>query len=146
MFLNHIKNFLIINFHIIVGETKNICFVHGGFNRHSTVEENEKACPYIFWWDRDLWFQALSYREMPNKANPDHPNIKYGFKIKNNFDIIFIGHTPTINWNTDKPMNAANIWNIDTGAGFDNGKLTIMNVDNTNEYWQSDLKKDLYPI
>ncbi len=39
-------------------------------------------------------------------------------------------------------MQAANIWNLDTGAGF-KGKLTIMDV-TTKEYFQSDLAQDLY--
>ena len=39
-------------------------------------------------------------------------------------------------------MKAANIWNLDTGAGFE-GKLTIMNVD-TKEYYQSDKLTTLY--
>ena len=40
-------------------------------------------------------------------------------------------------------MHAANIWNLDTGAGWD-GKLTMMDV-NTGEYWQSDRITELYP-
>ena len=39
-------------------------------------------------------------------------------------------------------MNAANIWNLDTGAGF-RGKLTIMDI-NTKEYWQSDNVNEIY--
>jgi serine/threonine protein phosphatase 1 len=39
-------------------------------------------------------------------------------------------------------MKAANIWNLDTGAGY-NGKLTIMDI-KTKEYWQSDLVTELY--
>lgn len=34
------------------------------------------------------------------------------------------------------------MWALDTGAGW-SGKLTIMNIA-TEEYWQSDLSKDLY--
>jgi serine/threonine protein phosphatase 1 len=39
-------------------------------------------------------------------------------------------------------MNAYNIWNLDTGAGF-KGRLTIMEVE-TKAYWQSDLLTELY--
>jgi serine/threonine protein phosphatase 1 len=53
------------------------------------------------------------------------------------FREIFIGHTPTMNWDTDKPMRAVNIFNIDTGARH-GGRLTIMDV-RTKQYWQSDL-------
>jgi serine/threonine protein phosphatase 1 len=40
-------------------------------------------------------------------------------------------------------VNAACVWNIDTGAGFD-GPLTLMDV-NSKEYWQSDKVYTLYP-
>lgn len=52
------------------------------------------------------------------------------------FNEIFIGHTSTMNWQTDQPMQAANINNIDTG-GRHNGRVTIMEV-STKEFWQSD--------
>jgi len=106
-------------------------FVHGGFNRHYLIIDIEKQEPSQFYWDRDLWMSALSHKE-----------IKREFKIKDNFKEIFIGHTTTMNWNTDKPIKAVNIWNLDTGAGF-KGKLTIMNVD-TKKYFQSDEVTTLY--
>ena len=40
-------------------------------------------------------------------------------------------------------MNAANIWNIDTGAAF-TGRLTAMNID-SKEFFQSDELPLLYP-
>ncbi|ULT39931.1 hypothetical protein KRR40_34415 [Niabella defluvii] len=43
----------------------------------------------------------------------------------------------------NQPLNAFNIWNLDTGAG-SSGRLTIMDVD-TKEYWQSDPLNELYP-
>src|SRR5690606_31062181 len=112
------------------------CFVHGGFNRHYHIDEQNSE---LFYWDRDLWFQALSF----GTVNPDEEmQYKPIFRIKDKFKNIFIGHTTTLNWKTTEPMFAANIINLDTGAGF-NGKVTIMNVE-TKEYWQSDLVKDLY--
>lgn len=108
-------------------DKKNRLFVHGGFNRHVPISEQSKT---ILTWDRDLWYASLCYSEIL-KAD------KYPFKIYDKFSEIFIGHTSTINWNTDKPMRSGNIWNIDTGSGYNNGRLTIMNVD-TKEYWQSD--------
>lgn len=120
-------------------DDKNRCFVHGGFNRHSTIK---KQMPYTLWWDRDLWMAALSFGSVPEKGH--HITGKtYKFKMKDEFSEVFIGHTSTINWKTTEPMKAANIWNIDTGGGFA-GKVTIMNVD-THEYWQSDMSTDLYP-
>lgn len=111
----------------------NMCFVHGGFNRHYELKEQDST---LFYWDRDLWASAMSYENTPNKMGHGK------FKIKDDFKDIFIGHTTTLNWNTTEPMFAANIINLDTGAGFA-GKVTIMNVD-TKEYWQSDLVEELY--
>jgi serine/threonine protein phosphatase 1 len=114
----------------------NKLYIHGGFNRHKDLEEQDSN---VFMWDRDLWSQALSYKEMSQPEGMPAPR----FKIHEKFDDIFIGHTATSYWNTDQPMHAANIWNIDTGAGW-SGRLTIMDVD-TKEYWQSDPVRELYP-
>lgn len=121
-------------------DDKNRLFIHGGFNRHDYIE---KQYGYIFYWDRDLWQSALSFQSMIKGEPNPIPKKKQKFKVKDNFDEIFIGHTTTLCWNTDKPMKAAMIWNLDTGGGF-KGKITIMNVD-THEYWQSDSATELYP-
>lgn len=113
-------------------------FVHGGFNRHYTLDDPIQD-PQLMCWDRDLWMQALSYKEMKNILGDEAQPLK----IKEPCKEIFIGHTTTMNWKTDKPMNAANIWNLDTGAGF-KGRLTIMDIE-SKEYWQSDLVQELYP-
>ena len=55
---------------------------------------------------------------------------------------IFLGHTDVLKWNIDKPLKAANIHNLDTGACH-HDKLTIINVDRK-EYWQPDPVVDLY--
>ena len=119
----------------------NVLFVHGGFNRHFPLQYTLDKDAEILYWDRDLWFSALSYKAMNNE--------EYSFKIKDEFKEIFIGHTPTINW-SDKdnnpittPMHAGVVWNLDTGAKYAGGKVTIMDID-TKEYWQSDFSKDLY--
>ena len=65
------------------------------------------------------------------------------FKMIENFKEVFIGHTSTQFWGEDTPMNAANIWNLDTGGGWF-GKVSIMDV-KTKEFWQSDDGKTLYP-
>jgi serine/threonine protein phosphatase 1 len=104
------------------------CFVHAGFHRHQAFKGQYAE---NYYWDRDLWTQAMSW-EAHNKRQKQ----KGRFQMITPFREIFIGHTSTINWATDKPMQAANIHNIDTGAGHA-GRLTIMDVA-TKQFWQSD--------
>lgn len=117
-------------------DNDNNIFIHGGFNRHYFLHEQLN---YTFWWDRDLWNAALSYGNMTTMEGLAKPK----FKMIENFKEVFIGHTTTECWKTTEPMNAANIWNLDTGAGM-YGKLTIMDI-NTKKYWQSDTGRELYP-
>lgn len=122
-----------INYYI---DEHNNLFIHGGFNRYFKLKEQ---MDYVYYWDRDLWKQALSFKAMTKT-----PGYKeYKFKMVDNFKEIFIGHTSTEFWGQDTPMNAANIWNLDTGGGWF-GRITIMNID-TKEYWQSNRALDLYP-
>ncbi|MEM6736117.1 MAG: metallophosphoesterase [Bacteroidota bacterium] len=98
-------------------------FVHGGFtNPEGPAYEIDSAVCY---WDRNLWRNALQEEDKMKK--PD---------LLANFNEIYIGHTPTLNWGKSTPMKAFNIWNLDTGAGT-TGKLTIMDIE-TKEFWQSD--------
>lgn len=62
--------------------------------------------------------------------------------MKTNFNRIFICHTDTLNWNTTDTINVANIYNIDTGAGY-TGRLTMINTE-TLEVIQSFLTMSLY--
>ena len=116
-------------------DKNNNLFVHGGFNRHYPLEEQGD----ILWWDRDLWSQALSYRQISSVEGIQNPK----FKMIGDYNEVFIGHTSTQFWKEDEPMHAANIWNLDTGGGWF-GYVTIMDVD-TKEFWQSDDAKSLYP-
>ena len=120
----------------------NRVFVHGGFSWSIPLEDNyrEDIC-----WDRKMYFTALYWEFQHRVRNKELITFK-------DYNEIFVGHTTT-NYSTnhkfnnlvpsDKPVHASNLWNLDTGAGYE-GKLTIMNVD-TKEYWQSDFVKDLYP-
>ena len=58
-----------------------------------------------------------------------------------NFKKIFIGHTPTLYFNSFHPINKGGVMNVDTGSG-KGGVLTIMNID-TEEYWQSEFPEKL---
>ena len=94
--------------------------------------------------DPNLFFGTASFgwqhwniiRRTARILNPIH------FVNVNSFHEIYLGHTPTMNWKTDKPMRAVNVLNIDTGTR-QGGKLTIMDV-RTKEYWQSDPVNELY--
>jgi serine/threonine protein phosphatase 1 len=119
--------------HLYYIDEFNNCFVHAGFDRALPFKGQQ---PQTYFWDRQLWHSALSY-----EAGGQN-NVKGIFKMVTPFQSIFIGHTSTMNWETDQPMHAANIWNLDTGAG-DTGRLTIMNVA-TLEFWQSDPVTSLY--
>jgi serine/threonine protein phosphatase 1 len=108
---------------------ENNCYVHAGFNRFLSFSLQR---PETFYWDRELWLAALEYHTMKRRNPALGPFINFC-----DFHEIYIGHTPTMNWETDKPMRAVNILNIDTGVRH-GGKLTIMDV-RTKEYWQSDV-------
>ena len=125
-----------IPYHI---DNQNRLFVHGGFNRHFSIEDPIYNNEDVLMWDRDLWSQALSWEGMSKGMLEEKPK----FKMSDNFSEVFIGHTSTQFWKEDKPMKAANIWNLDTGGGW-NGYVTIMDID-TKEFWQSDAGNVLYP-
>lgn len=110
-------------------------FVHAGFaNLHGPQNEYNAHTVY---WDRSLWEMALALN--PNLQKDD---LFYPTRLKL-FKEIFIGHTPTTRIDRDRPVRAANVWNVDTGAAF-KGKLSCMDVA-TKEVFQSDPVYRLYP-
>lgn len=93
--------------------------------------DNENA---VFYWDRRLWNHLKGLHKQ--KKAP----------IWSRYNEIYIGHTPTnrdIEFEDGMPVNIGNVWNLDTGAGYD-GKITVMNLD-TKEITQSDSIYMLYP-
>ena len=110
-------------------------FVHAGFT-HVRGHRSEFFKPMLY-WDRSLWETALSI----DPAMPRH-HPRYPARLKLHPEI-FIGHTPTIHIGSNEPVNAACVWNLDTGAGF-TGPLTLMDAD-SKQYWQSDAVNTLYP-
>jgi len=113
-------------------------FVHGGFNRHYHVTDPIFNKESLFYWDRDFWAAAMSWGCVSDNTTFEKPKMR----IKDNFKEIFLGHTTTMNWDENSVMHRANVWNMDTGAGF-NGRLSIMNID-TKEIFYSDPVQDLY--
>ena len=126
-FYENLQNYYVLN--------EKILFVHAGFtNLHGPHKE---YFPEMNYWDRTLWEQALS-------LNPElSPNDLYYPKRLQLFKEIYIGHTPVTRINKTKPVQAANVWNVDTGAAF-KGPLSAINIE-TKEVFQSDSVFKLYP-
>lgn len=113
----------------------NRLFVHAGFTANQGPQK--ELNPANLSWDRTLWETAIT---MNKRIKPGSIFFPKRLKL---FDEIYIGHTPTLYYDADTPMQACNVWNIDTGAAF-TGKLSMMDID-TKQYWQSDPVYQLYP-
>ncbi|MFC6100765.1 metallophosphoesterase [Olivibacter domesticus] len=113
-------------------DSENRCFVHAGFKRNIPFLEQEKK---EYYWNRDLWTDAMSYKFSGLTSEE--------FEMSTKFAEIYIGHSPTTHWDSDKPLTVFNIMNLDTGAAH-SGRLTIMDID-SKKYWQSDPVRELYP-
>jgi serine/threonine protein phosphatase 1 len=117
-------------------DAQNRLFIHAGFtSMHGPTQEFYDT---NFTWDRTLWEMALAVDKRFEKGSPFYP------KRLNLYNEIYIGHTPTTNYNVDIPMKGCNVWDVDTGAAF-KGKLSMLDVD-TKAYWQSEPVWELYPI
>jgi serine/threonine protein phosphatase 1 len=103
-------------------------FVHGGILPDIPLEDQDEE---IFLWDRSLVRNALFHRRSGR-------NIKL-----TPYDKVFVGHTPTINFNEMKPIQACEICLMDTGAGWPGGLLTMMDID-SGEIFRSDVVSELY--
>ncbi|MDO6854404.1 metallophosphoesterase family protein [Cellulophaga lytica] len=126
-FLENLENYYL--------DEENRLFLHAGFTNLKGVdfEYFEKT----FYWDRTLWELALAVDRALAKEDKKYPPrlLKY--------NEIYIGHTPVTRIGKTVPQNAANVYNIDTGAAF-KGPLSMLNVD-TKEVWQSDPVTTFYP-
>ncbi len=123
-----------------VDKERNYVFMHGGYNWHMPLEFSSD---YDIMWDRHMVEVAQTWKYEKFDARGDLLKFR-------EFDKIFIGHTTT-QYSADRrykpsllPAFLSNLINMDTGAGWGSGKLTIMNID-TLEYWQSDPVDSLYP-
>jgi serine/threonine protein phosphatase 1 len=106
----------------------NRCYVHAGWNTAYAFHHPIQLTKQEYWWDRTLWKGEWEGRDLGPQ-----------------FKDIFIGHTPTLNFEPydDKPLTRHNVHNLDTGAAF-SGCVTVMDAE-TKEFWQSQQCKDLYP-
>lgn len=127
VFFNRMKNFYV--------DSENRLFIHAGFSSMHGPDKEPYESNYS--WDRTLWEMALT---MDKRVKKD--SVLYPKRLKL-FHEIYIGHTPTLYYDISIPMNAINVWNIDTGAAF-KGCLSILEI-NSKEFWQSDPVYMLYP-
>lgn len=129
----HIEFFKKMPLFFIDGDNR--LFIHAGFtSQHGVARENFEETFYL---DRTLWEMALVMDKTIKADWLVFPN-----RLKH-YKEIFIGHTPTTNFNFNEPTQAVNVWNIDTGAAF-KGKISVINVD-TKVFYQSDPLPSLYP-
>ncbi len=126
-FFKELKNYYV--------DSKNRLFIHAGFSSMKGPENEVYLTNYR--WDRTLWEMAIVMDKRVKKKSTLYPN-----RLKL-YSEIYIGHTPTLYYDSDIPMQGINVWNIDTGAAF-TGKLSIMDID-TKQFWQSDSLPSLYP-
>jgi len=106
----------------------NFLFVHGGIKPDVPLLNQDAE---TFLWDRSLVKRALLLKDQGREE-------KLTVYRK-----VFVGHTPTINFDETKPINACEICMMDTGAGWPGGVLTILDVD-SGIFWSSDVVSDLY--
>jgi len=116
-------------------DEQNRLFLHAGFTNLRGVQHEYFST--TFYWDRTLWELALSINPALKRDDEYYP------QRLSHYREIYVGHTPVTRIGRTKPVRAANVWNIDTGAAF-RGPLTAMDV-NSKEIWQSDPVHTLYP-
>lgn len=116
-------------------DAKNRLFVHAGFT--NIKGPSLEYFPEMLHWDRTLWETALVTSNSINLEQKIYP------KRLLLFSEIYIGHTPTTRIDQFKPMKAANVWNIDTGAAF-KGSLSAIEIGYKTIFQSSPVYK-LYP-
>lgn len=126
-FFNKMKDYYI--------DSENRLFIHAGFSSMHGPEKEVYKSNYS--WDRTLWEMVVALDE---KLSVD--SVLYPKRLKL-FKEIYIGHTPTTDFGSNKPINKANLWNLDTGAAF-KGRLSIMEI-KSKEVLQSSFVYELYP-
>ena len=126
-FLNRMKYYYI--------DDDNRLFVHAGFT--SMSGPTRERFQINLYWDRTLWEMALATDKRLKMDERIYPKRLLLFKE------IYIGHTPTTNYGVETPMNACNVWNIDTGAAF-HGSVSALDID-SKEFKQSDPVYKMYP-
>lgn len=109
-------------------EMENRIFIHGGFDPYTDLRQQERD---MFIWDRSLLYSAIKMHED-------------GIEKMTDYDEIYIGHTPTLNFGVIEPLKVCELYLMDTGAGYRGGYLTMMDID-TKETYVSEQVDLLYP-
>lgn len=126
-FFQRMKNYYV--------DDENRLFIHAGYSSMHGPEKEVYSSNYH--WDRTLWEMAVAMDHRLEKNSELYP------KRLLLYNEIFIGHTPTLYLGIETPVHKANVWNMDTGAGF-TGALSIMDIE-SKKFWQSDPLSSLYP-
>ena len=121
---NHRKFFSSARLHYLSDDR---LFVHGGIDPARPLNEQDTD---TLIWDRSLVEQACAMRDKTKKVSIT------GYRE------VYLGHTPTLNFNSSVPLSFCECWLMDTGAGY-HGRLTMMDI-GTKEYFQSDPVPQLY--
>jgi serine/threonine protein phosphatase 1 len=107
----------------------NRLFVHGGIETEKPIELQGRE---VYLWNRSLVQLALYLT-----AKDDCIQI-------GGYSEIFVGHTPTQNFHSTVPLKYCNVWLMDTGAGWQGGQLSLMNID-SGQIFQSEPVNLFYP-
>ncbi len=104
-------------------------FVHGGYPPGTHIRDQTAE---TLLWDRSLVRTALArqQRGVEERLTP--------------YREVYVGHTPTINYDSLMPIRACEVIMMDTGAGWPGGILTMMDLD-SGAIYQSSPVSDLYP-
>lgn len=111
----------------------NKLFVHAGFNPKSGFKKTLEKDPNALFWNRSLYEKA--YKIEKHEQN----NANDGTHYFDDFDKIYIGHTPTNNYGFKRPIKLCNVINLDQGCKT-SGRLTIW-IDEEDIYFQSKKRK-----
>lgn len=113
----------------------NNLFIHAGYPKMVVPEKDKNHYNEDYLWSRNYVREKVIYPY----NNPEYKGDK-------NFNKVFIGHTPTLNFDVNENnrtiINNNNIYLIDTGVAF-YGPLTIMDI-NSLEITYSSLNGDQY--
>ncbi|MEM7108557.1 MAG: metallophosphoesterase [Bacteroidota bacterium] len=108
---------------------ENRLFVHAGIEIGIPIEDQGAD---TFLWDRSLFREAWAQFE----AGIDAGLTPY--------EETYIGHSPIHRMGHKQPVQSGDIWLMDTGAGWEGGVLSLMDIDAKTVY-SSDAVDTLYP-